>query len=67
MINCRRDGRSKYAIRTNSLAYLSEIRYPIVWRYKYPKNILPKISGPTDVSRSSDSDDLVTKSSQTIE
>ena len=37
----------------------------VLWRYKYPKNILPKICGPTDVSRGSDSDDLVTKSSQT--
>ena len=36
-------------------------------RYKYPKNILPKIYVPTDVSRGSDSDDLVTKNSQTIE
>ena len=38
----------------------------LLWRYKYPKNISPKICGPTDVSRGSDSDDLVTKNSQTI-
>ena len=52
---------------SNLPEYLGEIRYPIVSGYKYSQNILPKIYVPTDVSRGSCSNDLVTKNSQTIE
>lgn len=52
---------------SNLPEYLGEIRYPIVSGYKYSENILPKIYVPTDVSRDCDSNDLVTKNSQTIE